>query len=149
MRFLIQRVNQASVTVNHEVIGAVKKGYLILVGISRTDTTEIADKMLRKALNLRIFSDENGKTNRSLADVSGELLLVSQFTLYADCRKGNRPSFFDAGNPQEAEKLYEYLISEAKEAGYTVASGEFGADMEVSLENDGPFTVLLDSEEIF
>lgn len=149
MRFLIQRVNQASVTVNHEVIGAVKKGYLILVGISRTDTTEIADKMLRKALNLRIFSDENGKTNRSLADVSGELLLVSQFTLYADCRKGNRPSFFDAGNPQEAEKLYEYLISKAKEAGYTVASGEFGADMEVSLENDGPFTVLLDSEEIF
>ena len=149
MRFLIQRVNQASVTVNHEVIGAVKKGYLILVGISRTDTTEIADKMLRKALNLRIFSDENGKTNRSLADVSGELLLVSQFTLYADCRKGNRPSFFDAGNPQEAEKLYEYLISKAKEAGCTVASGEFGADMEVSLENDGPFTVLLDSEEIF
>lgn len=149
MRFLIQRVNQASVTVNHEVIGAVKKGYLILVGISRTDTTEIADKMLRKALNLRIFSDENGKTNRSLADVSGELLLVSQFTLYADCRKGNRPSFFDAGNPQEAEKLYEYLISKAKEAGCTVVSGEFGADMEVSLENDGPFTVLLDSEEIF
>lgn len=149
MRFLIQRVNQASVTVNHEIIGAVKKGYLILVGISRTDTTEIADKMLRKALNLRIFSDENGKTNRSLADVSGELLLVSQFTLYADCRKGNRPSFFDAGNPQEAEKLYEYLISAAKEAGYTVASGEFGADMEVSLENDGPFTILLDSEEIF
>lgn len=146
---MIQRVNQASVTVNHEVIGAVKKGYLILVGISRTDTREIADKMLRKALNLRIFSDENGKTNRSLADVSGELLLVSQFTLYADCRKGNRPSFFDAGNPQEAEKLYEYLVSAAKEAGCTVASGEFGADMAVSLENDGPFTVLLDSEEIF
>lgn len=149
MRFVIQRVNQASVTVNQEVIGAIQKGYLIFIGISQTDTMEIADKMLKKALNLRIFSDENGKINRSLADVSGELLFVSQFTLYADCRKGNRPSFFDAGKPEEAEKLYEYLIAKAKESGYTVASGEFGADMKVSLENDGPFTIVLDSEEIF
>lgn len=149
MRFVIQRVNQASVTVNQEVIGAIQKGYLIFIGISQTDTEDIADKMLKKALNLRIFSDENGKINRPLTDVSGELLFVSQFTLYADCRKGNRPSFFDAGKPEEAEKLYEYLIAKAKESGYTVASGEFGADMKVSLENDGPFTIVLDSEEIF
>lgn len=148
MRFIIQRVNHASVMVNQEVIGAIQKGYLILIGISQTDTKEIADKMLQKAVNLRIFSDEDGRINRSLADVSGELLLVSQFTLYANCKKGNRPSFLDAGKPKEAKMLYEYLIEKAKETGHTVACGEFGADMKVALENDGPFTVILDSEEI-
>lgn len=149
MRFVIQRVNHASVTVNAKTISSIQKGYLVFIGISQTDTIEIADKMLEKMLHLRIFSDENGKTNLSLTNVSGELLLVSQFTLYANCKKGNRPSFVNAGKPELANTLYEYLIQKAKETCPVVQSGEFGADMKVSLENDGPFTIILDSDELF
>jgi len=148
MRFVIQRVSHASVAVGNNIIGKIGNGFLVLIGISNTDTEEIADKMLQKMLHLRIFSDENGKTNLSLGDVGGALLLVSQFTLYADCRKGNRPSFTNAGNPELANSLYGYLIQKARESCPVVQAGEFGADMKVSLENDGPFTILLDSDEI-
>ena len=148
MKFVIQRVNHASVTVDNQVIGSIQKGFLVLVGISQTDTRQIADRMLEKMSKLRIFSDENDKTNLSLKDVGGSLLLVSQFTLYANCKKGNRPSFFDAGSPDMAKELFEYMIQKAKEICPVVESGEFGADMKVSLENDGPFTIVLDSQEI-
>ncbi len=146
MRFVIQRVTEASVTVDHETIGSIKKGFLILIGVSSDDNKAIADKLIRKMLNLRIFEDENGKTNLSLADVSGELLLVSQFTLYANCKKGNRPSFIEAGPPEMAEALYEYIIGQCRESVPIVQTGSFGADMKVSLVNDGPFTILLDSD---
>ena len=149
MKFVIQRVNHASVTVDKQVIGAIGSGYLVLIGVSQNDTKELADKMLQKMMNLRIFSDENGKTNLSIKDVKGELLLISQFTLYADCKKGNRPSFINAGKPDMANELYEYIITKAKETCPVVQTGEFGADMKVSLENDGPFTIVLDSDEIF
>lgn len=149
MKFVIQRVTEASVTVENEIIGKIGKGFLVLVGVSESDTEEIADKMIKKMVQLRIFEDENGKTNLSLADVGGELLLVSQFTLYANCRKGNRPSFIEAGKPEKANALYEYIIAQCKERVAVVEKGSFGADMKVSLLNDGPFTVILDSEELF
>ena len=148
MKFVIQRVTQASVTVNQKVIGSIKQGFLVLIGIGEDDTTEIADKLVKKLIGLRIFEDENGKTNLSLKDIQGELLLVSQFTLYADCKKGNRPSFIKAGNPELANQLYEYIIEACKKEFPIVETGEFGADMKVSLLNDGPFTVILDSAEI-
>ena len=148
MRFLIQRVQNASVTVENETIGSISKGLLVFVGVSNTDTREIADKMIHKLLNLRIFSDENGKTNLSLSSVNGELLIISQFKLYADCKHGNRPSFTDAGKPELANALYEYIIEKCKESVTKVACGEFGADMKVSLLNDGPFTIMLDSDVI-
>ena len=148
MKFVIQRVTQASVTVNQKVIGSIKQGFLVLIGIGEDDTTEIADKLVEKLMGLRIFEDENGKTNLSLKDIQGELLLVSQFTLYADCKKGNRPSFIKAGNPELANELYEYIIEACKKEFPIVETGEFGADMKVSLLNDGPFTVILDSAEI-
>lgn len=148
MRFLVQRVQNASVEVDHDIIGAIEHGFLVFVGVSHTDTKEIADKMIHKLLNLRIFSDENGKTNLSIASVDGELLIISQFSLYADCRHGNRPSFTDAGKPELADELYEYIISKCKESVKKVAHGEFGADMKVSLLNDGPFTIMLDSDTI-
>lgn len=148
MKFVIQRVTQASVEVNHEVIGKVNKGFLVLIGVSNDDTTEIADKLIKKLIGLRIFEDENGKTNLALKDVNGELLLVSQFTLYADCKKGNRPSFIKAGNPELANQLYEYIIEACKKEVPVVQTGEFGADMKISLLNDGPFTIILDSDEI-
>ena len=144
MRFVIQRVNEASVTVNEEVIGSIQKGYMVLIGISETDTQETADKLVRKMIGLRIFEDENGKTNMSLADVRGSLLLISQFTLYANCKKGNRPSFIEAGNPEKAESLYQYIIEECKKKVPIVETGSFGAEMYVSLVNHGPFTILLD-----
>lgn len=149
MKFLVQRVKEASVTVEEKVTGKINKGFLVLIGVCTEDTEEVADKMLKKLLGLRIFEDENGKTNLSLADVEGELLLVSQFTLYADCKKGNRPSFIKAGKPEHANQLYEYIIAKAKETVPTVETGIFGADMRVSLVNDGPFTVILDSVELF
>lgn len=149
MKFLVQRVKEASVTVEEKVTGKINKGFLVLIGVCNEDTEEVADKMLKKLLGLRIFEDENGKTNLSLADVEGELLLVSQFTLYADCKKGNRPSFIKAGKPEHANQLYEYIIAKAKEIVPTVETGIFGADMRVSLVNDGPFTVILDSVELF
>lgn len=148
MKLVIQRVTHASVTVDNNVIGKIGKGYMVLIGVSDTDTKEIADKMLDKMIKLRIFEDENGKTNLSLADVGGELLLISQFTLYANCKKGNRPSFIEAGSPNHANALYEYIIEKCKERVDVVEQGEFGAEMKVELLNDGPFTVILDSEQI-
>ena len=146
MRLVIQRVLRAEVQVDGNTIGKIGKGLLVFVGAGQDDTKEIADKYLRKLLGLRIFEDENGKTNLSLKDVDGELLIVSQFTLYANCKKGNRPSFIEAGEPHMAEALYEYMIDEAKKSVPVVEHGEFGADMKVSLLNDGPFTVILDEK---
>ena len=146
MKFIIQRVTEASVTVDNKVIGKIDKGFLVLIGISQTDTTETADKMIKKLINMRIFDDENGKTNLSLSDVNGSLLLVSQFTLYADCRKGNRPSFTSAGAPDMAEALYEYIIKKCSESIPIVEHGSFGADMKVQLLNDGPFTIVLETD---
>lgn len=149
MRFLIQRVDSANVVVEGNTIGAIDKGFLVLIGISGKDNEQIADKMIKKLIGMRIFEDAQGKTNLSLADVDGSLLLVSQFTLYANCKKGNRPSFLDAGAPDMSEKLYEYIISECeKQMPGKIKTGSFGADMKISLLNDGPFTVLLDSEDI-
>ena len=146
MRLVIQRVLHAEVQVDGNTIGKIGKGLLVFVGAGQDDTKEIADKYLRKLLGLRIFEDENGKTNLSLKDVDGELLIVSQFTLYANCKKGNRPSFIEAGEPHMAEALYEYMIEEAKKSVPVVEHGEFGADMKVSLLIDGPFTIILDEK---
>lgn len=148
MRFVIQRVTDSSVAIDGETVGKIGKGYLVLIGVSDTDTEAVADKMVKKMIGLRIFEDENGKTNLSLADVEGSLLLVSQFTLYANCRKGNRPSFIEAGSPDRAEALYEYIIAECRKSVPDVQTGRFGAEMKVSLVNDGPFTILLDSETL-
>lgn len=148
MRFIIQRVTHAEVAVNQEIIGKIGKGFLVFIGISQEDNQSIADKMVRKLIHMRIFEDEQEKTNLSLQDVSGELLMISQFTLYADCKKGNRPSFTKAGDPALANTLYEYIISECRKELPIVQTGSFGADMKISLLNDGPFTIILDSEEI-
>ena len=148
MRLVIQRVSEASVTIDGELISSIGKGFMILVGISNTDTKEIADKYLEKMSKLRIFEDVNGKTNLSLADVGGEVLMVSQFTLYADCHKGNRPSFVHAGAPDMAEPLYEYMLEKAKTLIPSVKRGVFGADMKVALINDGPFTLVLDENTL-
>ena len=145
MRFVIQRVKHAGVAVDGETVGKIDEGYMVLIGIAKDDTRETADRLLAKMLKLRIFSDENGKTNLSLSDVGGQLLLISQFTLYADCRHGNRPGFTDAAGPDEANALYEYIIAEAKKSVPVVEKGIFGADMKVDLLNDGPFTIILDS----
>ena len=148
MKFVIQRVTRASVTVDGSVTGQIGKGFLVLIGVADKDTTQDADKMIKKLLNLRIFEDSEGKTNLSLTDVGGSLLLVSQFTLYADCRKGNRPSFVKAGKPDFANEMYEYIIAQCRAAGFEVQTGSFGADMKVELLNDGPFTIVLDSGEL-
>lgn len=148
MKFVIQRVSSASCTVNQKITGNIDRGFLVLVGVSENDTRNIADKMVKKLLGLRIFEDAGGKTNLSLNDVGGELLIISQFTLYADCRKGNRPSFIHAGNPELANDLYEYIIWSCKNEIPVVERGIFGADMKISLVNDGPFTIVLDSNEI-
>lgn len=148
MRFVIQRVTEASVTIDGEISGKIGKGYLVLIGVADTDTKEIADKMIRKMIGLRIFEDEQGKTNLSLADVDGGFLLVSQFTLYANCKRGNRPSFIEAGKPDMANEMYEYIIEKCRESVDEVQTGEFGADMKVQLLNDGPFTILLDSDQL-
>lgn len=148
MKFVIQRVTHADVVVDGNELGRIDKGFMVLIGVSKEDDRAIADKMVDKMIKLRIFEDENGKTNLSLDDVGGELLLISQFTLYANCKKGNRPSFIDAGAPDEANALYEYIIERCKERVNVVERGEFGADMKVSLLNDGPFTIVLDSSEL-
>lgn len=148
MRFVIQRVQKASVSVESRIVGNINKGYVVFLGVNHLDTIEIADKMVQKLLNLRIFEDDNGKTNLDIKTVSGELLIISQFTLYADCRKGNRPSFTNAGNPEMANMLYEYVIKKCNQQVKKVEHGVFGAHMEISLINDGPFTIILDSEEI-
>ena len=148
MRFVVQRVTHASVTVDSQVIGKIGNGFMVLIGVADTDTREIADKMVKKLLGLRIFEDENGKTNLDIHTVEGELLLISQFTLYANCRHGNRPSFIEAGKPDMANEMYEYIIAKCKEQVSVVEKGEFGADMKVELLNDGPFTILLDSDQL-
>lgn len=148
MKFLIQRVKNANVVIDGEIHSEIEKGFLVLIGVCDADTIAIADKMVRKLIGLRIFEDADGKTNLALKDVDGQLLLVSQFTLYADCRKGNRPSFIKSGSPQHAEKLYSYIIDACKKEVPVVGTGVFGADMKVSLTNDGPFTIILDSNEL-
>jgi D-tyrosyl-tRNA(Tyr) deacylase len=147
MRVVLQRVKHASVTVDGEMIGQIGKGFLVLLGVAEEDTEAAADKMADKICKLRIFEDENGKTNLSLADVGGELLIVSQFTLYADCHKGNRPSFIKAGSPDKANRLYEYFQSRCAQYVPKVEHGSFGADMKVELLNDGPFTIVLEGDE--
>lgn len=148
MRFVIQRVLESEVKVDGVSLGKIGKGLMVLIGVSDSDTKEIADKMVKKMLGLRIFEDEQGKTNLSLDTVGGELLLISQFTLYANCKKGNRPSFIEAGAPDMASEMYEYIIAKCKEQVGVVERGEFGADMKVSLVNDGPFTIILDSDKL-
>ncbi len=149
MKLVIQRVLNSSVKVDNEIIGSIGKGYMVLVGVAESDTKEIADKLVDKMIKLRIFEDSEGKTNLSLNDVGGEILLVSQFTLYADCKKGNRPSFIKAGNPTFANEMYEYVINKCKTyEGLKVERGKFGADMKVELINDGPFTIILDSDDM-
>lgn len=144
MKVVIQRVSKASVTIDGLCKGSIKKGLLLLIGIGKYDTKEIVDKYVNKIIKIRIFSDENGKTNLSLADVDGEILAISQFTLYADCKKGNRPNFLQAADPTNAEDLYNYFLECCKKLLGKVESGSFGADMKVELENDGPFTIVLD-----
>ena len=148
MRFVIQRVSNAKVTVDNKVVGKINKGFLVLIGVTHEDTKETADLMVKKLLNLRVFQDENDKMNLALKDVNGELLLVSQFTLYADCKKGNRPSFVDAAKPDMANELYQYIIEKCKNEEYNVQTGIFGADMKVELVNVGPVTIILDSENL-
>lgn len=148
MKFVIQRVANASVTIDGNVSGKIENGFMVLIGVCEEDTSEIADKLVKKLIGLRIFADAEGKTNLSIKDVDGQLLLVSQFTLYADCRKGNRPSFIKAGSPEHAENLYNYIVDLCKKEIEVVETGEFGADMKVELINDGPFTIILDSAEI-
>ena len=144
MKFVIQRVSEASVTIDGEVRGKIDKGFVVLIGVGQGDTKEIADKYIKKLLNMRIFEDAEGKTNLALKDVDGQLLLISQFTLYANCKKGNRPSFVDAGAPDMASALYDYIVEECRKVVPIVETGEFAADMKVALVNDGPFTVILD-----
>lgn len=148
MRAIIQRVQHSSVSVDGAIIGEIGKGYNVLLGVCANDTKAEADKLIRKLIGLRICEDENGKTNLSIQDVDGELLIISQFTLYADCRKGRRPSFVKAGDPQHARELYEYVIERCKSEVKKVASGEFGAKMKVEITNDGPFTIFLDSDDL-
>jgi len=148
MRFVIQVVDNSSVTVDGKVVGQIGKGFMVLIGVGKGDNEQIADKMIKKMTGLRIFKDENGKTNLSLSDVGGELLLISQFTLYADCRHGNRPNFLNAGTPDEANRLYEYIVDRSRQLVPVVQTGVFGERMKVSLINDGPFTIILDSDDM-
>lgn len=148
MKFVIQRVSQASVAIDNSLYADIEKGFLVLIGICNEDTKETADKMVKKLIGLRIFQDGEGKTNLSLKDVDGQLLLISQFTLYADCKKGNRPSFIKAGSADHANQLYDYIIDACKKEIPVVGTGIFGADMKVSLVNDGPFTIVLDSAQL-
>ena len=145
MKIVIQRVREAQVEVENKIVGSIGKGFLVLVGITHTDTEKEADYLANKLCKMRIFEDENGKMNLSLKDVGGELLIVSQFTLYADCAKGNRPSFIEAARPEQATPLYEYFCKKCEEQGIKVEKGVFGAHMEVSLLNDGPVTIVLES----
>lgn len=146
MKLVIQRVSHAKVEVENKIIGQIEKGFLVLLGVGPEDTTEVADFLVEKLCNLRVFEDENQKMNLSIKDIDGELLIVSQFTLYADCKKGNRPSFSNAAEPKKANELYEYFMDKCKEKVRTVEHGEFGADMKVSLLNDGPVTIILEKE---
>ena len=148
MKFVIQRVSQAEVVVEEQSVGKIDQGLMVLVSICNSDTKEIAGKLINKLIHLRIFEDENGKSNLSVQDIHGNLLIISQFTLYADCRKGNRPSYTNAGNPDLANELYEYIIAQCQKEFPNVQHGIFGAYMKVSLLNDGPFTIIFDSEQM-
>ena len=148
MKFVIQRVSQAEVVVEEQSVGKIDQGLMVLVSICNSVTKEIADKLINKLIHLRIFEDENGKSNLSVQDIHGNLLIISQFTLYADCRKGNRPSYTNAGNPDLANELYEYIIAQCQKEFPNVQHGIFGAYMKVSLLNDGPFTIIFDSEQM-
>lgn len=148
MKFVIQRVTNAVCTVDGKITGEIRTGLCVFIGVADSDNTKIADKMIRKLIGMRIFSDENDKINLSLTDVNGELLLISQFTLYANCRKGNRPSFTEAGKPEFAEEMYQYIIDQCKKEIPVVQTGIFGAEMKISLLNDGPFTIILDSDDL-
>lgn len=148
MKFVIQRVSQAEVVVEEQSVGKIDQGLMVLVSICNSDTKEIADKLINKLIHLRIFEDENGKSNLSVQDIHGNLLIISQFTLYADCRKGNRPSYTNAGNPDWANELYEYIIAQCQKEFPNVQHGIFGAYMKVSLLNDGPFTIIFDSDQM-
>ena len=145
MKLVIQRVANATVKVDGETIGEIGKGFLVLLGVKQGDTEEQADFLVKKLCNLRVFEDENNKMNLSIRDVNGKLLVVSQFTLYADCKGGNRPSFIEAARPEIAEPLYEYFKQKCKDEGIEVQCGKFGADMKVSLLNDGPVTIILEA----
>lgn len=149
MRLLIQRVSQAEVMIDKKIVGKIGRGFLVLCGFKKNDTANFIGKIAEKCLNLRIFEDDQGKMNLSLLDISGELLVISQFTLYANCRKGRRPSFNNSMPPEDSEKLYDLLIKELKKSGLKVASGSFGAKMDIALNNDGPVTIMLDDEELF
>lgn len=146
MKIVLQRVTSASVRADGELCGAIDTGYLLLFGAGHGDNEEHCRRLADKILNLRIFSDENGKINLSLTDVGGSLLVVPQFTLYADCRKGNRPNFIQAAKPEEAEKLYEYFVEYCRSKGFRTETGKFGADMKVEIHNDGPFTLVFEQE---
>lgn len=148
MKFVVQRVKKAKVDVNETTVGKIDEGFLVLIGITHTDTKEIADYLIKKLINLRVFEDDNGKMNLSLSDINGSLLLVSQFTLYADCSSGNRPSFTEAAKPEFANELYEYIINECKNKINKTETGIFGADMKVSLVNDGPVTIILEKYQM-
>ena len=143
MKLVIQRVKKASVEVENKIVGKIEKGFLVLLGVGPEDNNDIADFLVQKLIKLRVFEDENKKMNLSLKDINGELLIVSQFTLYADCNKGNRPSFTNAAKPDKASKLYEYFIEQCKKENIKVEHGVFGADMQVELLNDGPVTIIL------
>lgn len=146
MKFVVQRVKNAQVDIEGKTVGKIEKGFMVLIGVTHTDTKKIADYLVKKLINLRVFEDENGKMNKSLKDVNGSLLLVSQFTLYANCSSGNRPSFTDAAKPDFANELYEYIIEECRKQIAQVETGVFGADMQVSLVNDGPVTIVLEKD---
>lgn len=148
MKFVIQRVTNAKCEVAGKTTGNIEQGFCVFIGVAENDTEAIADKLIRKLIGMRIFADADGKTNLALQDINGSLLLISQFTLYANCRKGNRPSFTDAGNPELANHLYEYIIEECRKQILNVQTGIFGADMKISLTNDGPFTIILDSDDL-
>lgn len=148
MRALIQVVKYANVSIDNKIYNEINKGLCVFLGVSTTDTKDDCDKLINKLLKLRIFDDENNKTNLSINDVNGEILLISQFTLYANCVKGNRPSFIEAGRPDVANELYEYSIEKIKSSGFNVKTGKFGAEMIVNIQNDGPFTIWLDSDDL-
>lgn len=148
MKFVIQRVTNAKCEVEGKTTGNIEQGFCVFIGVAENDTEAIADKLIRKLIGMRIFADADGKTNLALQDINGSLLLISQFTLYANCRKGNRPSFTGAGNPELANHLYKYIIEECRKQILNVQTGIFGADMKISLTNDGPFTIILDSDDL-